>query len=131
VDDRVRRFLERNHSAAMITLKADGMPHAARIGIGLLDGKLWSSGTLDRVRTKHLRRDPRCTLFVWDEANRQAWLGLETKVTIREDDAVEENLRLYRELAGEPDNLQEYRDAMVRDRRIIYEFSIEKAYGQY
>ncbi|MEA2434933.1 MAG: hypothetical protein QOG54_2390 [Actinomycetota bacterium] len=131
MDDRVRAFLEKHHSAVMTTLKADGTPHVARIGVGLLDGKLWSSGTLDRVRTKHLRRVPRSTLFVWDTKNGQAWLGLETVVTIKEDDPVEDNLRLYRALAGEPDDLEEYRAAMAAEKRIIYEFNIKKAYGQY
>jgi PPOX class probable F420-dependent enzyme len=115
----------------MTTLKADGTPHVARIGVGLVDGKLWSSGTLDRARTKHVRRDPRSTLFVWDTKNGQAWMGLETVVTIRQDDPVEDNLRLYRALAGEPDDLEEYRAAMVAEKRIIYEFDIKKAYGQY
>jgi PPOX class probable F420-dependent enzyme len=115
----------------MCTLKKDGMPHVARIGVGLVDGKLWSSGTLDRVRAKHVRRDPRCTLFVWDPKQSQAWIGLETHATIKEDDPVEDNLRLYRALAGEPDDVEEYREAMARERRIIFEFEILKAYGQY
>jgi PPOX class probable F420-dependent enzyme len=131
VDDRVMEFLERNHSAVMVTLKADGMPHVARVGVGLVDNKLWSSGTLDRVRTKHLRRDPRCTLFVWDPRSGQTWIGLDTRARIKEDDPVEDNLRLYRALAGEPGDLEEYREAMVREKRIVYEFTILNAYGQF
>ena len=129
MDDDLREFLEKNRSAAMVTLKKDGTPHVARIGVGLVDGKLWSSGTLDRVRTKHLRRDPRCTLFVWSDENRWAWRGLETEARIKEDDPVEDNLKLYRALAGEPDDLEEYREAMVKERRIIYEFEILRSYG--
>ena len=63
-------FLERQHSAAMITIGSGGMPKPARVGIALVDGKLWSSGTQDRVRTRRLRQDPRCTLFVFDQAFR-------------------------------------------------------------
>src|SRR5687767_14593397 len=110
MDDRVRKFLEVNHGAVMVTLKRDGTPHVARIGVGLVDGKLWSSGTQTRLRTKHLRRDPRSTLFVLsDDAYR--WLALETVVTILDGpDAPQLNLALYRELAGEPDDVQEYLD---------------------
>jgi PPOX class probable F420-dependent enzyme len=132
MDDRVRAFLERHHAAVMVTLRDDGTPHVARVGVGLVDGRLWSSGTRGRLRTRHLRRDPRSTLFVMDDSDAYSWLGLETLVTIHDgDDAVDRNLALYRALAGEPDDLKEYRSAMVRDERLVYEFEVLRAYGQY
>lgn len=132
MEDRVRDFLEDNHTAVQTTLRRDGSPHVAVIGVGLVDGKLWSSSTQTRVRTKHLRRDPRSTLCVLDVRERQRWLGLECTVTILDGpDAVEQNLALYRTLAGEPDDVDEYRRAMVAEQRIVFEFAIHKAYGQY
>jgi PPOX class probable F420-dependent enzyme len=132
MDERVRAFLEAHHAAVMVTLRADGTPHVARIGVGLVDGKLWSSGTKTRVRTAHVRRDPRSTLCVLHPEDPQAWLGLETRVTIHDgDDAVERNLALYRALAGEPHDVEEYRAAMVVEQRLIFEFQILRAYGQY
>lgn len=132
MDDKVRLFLESNHSAIMCTLKKDGAPHVARISVGLVEGNLWSSGTDERVRTAHLRRDPRATLCVLDDSNRYAWLGLECEVDILDGpERVDQNLALYRVLAGEPDDLQEYRDAMVTEKRLVYQFNVKKAYGQY
>jgi len=130
LSDRDREFVESNRSAVMVTLKADNTPHVARVGVGLVDGKLWSSGTQTRVRTKHLRRDPRCTLFVFDDDHRYRWLGLETTVTILDGpDAPDLNLRLYRALAGEPDDVEAYLRAMVGEQRLIYEFDIGRTYG--
>jgi PPOX class probable F420-dependent enzyme len=132
VDKRVERFLTNNHRAIMVTLRADGSPHVARVAVGLVDGKLWSSGTQDRVRTKHVRRDPRASLCVLDEGNAYSWLGLDTTVTILDgEDAPELNLALYRVIAGEPDDVDHYKRAMVEERRLIYEFSIDKAYGAF
>jgi PPOX class probable F420-dependent enzyme len=132
MDEQVRDFLERHHSAIMATTKKDGRPHLARVSVGLVDGKLWSSGTRDRVRTNHLKRDPRCTLMVVDGSNPYSWMALETTVQLLDgDDAVDNNLALYRVLAGEPDDLQEYREAMVAEKRLIYEFHIEGSYGQF
>lgn len=131
MDERVVTFLENHHDAVMTTTKKDGTPHVARIGIGLVDGKLWSSGTQDRVRTGHLRRDPRSTLMVMGD-NRWEWMGLETTVTILDGpDAPQLNLKLYRALAGEPDDPDEYLTAMVAEKRLIYEFEIANAYGQF
>jgi PPOX class probable F420-dependent enzyme len=129
MDDRVRTFLERNHAAAMVTLREDGTPHVARVGVGLVDGALLSSGTRGRLRTRHLRRDPRSTLMVFEG---WSWLGLETVVTIHDGpDAPERNLALYRAIAGEPDDVDEYLEAMVREERLVYEFDIGRAYGSY
>lgn len=130
MDARTRGFVERSHDAVMITLKKDGMPHAVRIGVGLVDGRLWSSGTRDRARTKHLRRDPRAALFLMGD-DRWHWLTLETTVRVLDDqDAVENNLALYRSITGkEPDDLDEYRSAMVSEGRLIYEFEVLRSYG--
>jgi PPOX class probable F420-dependent enzyme len=130
LSDEDRGFLAQNRAAVMVTLKADGTPHVARVGVGLVDGKLWSSGTQDRIRTKHLRRDPRCTLFVFDTGHAYRWVGLETTVTILDGpDAPQLNLALYRALAGEPDDVDEYLRAMVAERRLIYEFDVTRSYG--
>lgn len=104
----------------------------ARIGVGLVEGKLWSSSTKTRVRHKYLQRDPRSTLMVLHPETPYQWLGIESKVTIHDGpDAAEKNLTLYRELAGEPDDLEEYMTAMVKEQRVIYEFSIDRTYGSF
>ncbi len=132
MDEAVETFLRDNHGAVMTTLKKDGTPHVARIGVGLVEGKLWSSSTKTRVRDKHLRRDPRSTLCVLHRETPYKWLGIESRVAIHNGpDAPEKNLPLYRVLAGEPDDVDEYLEAMVREQRLIYEFSIERTYGEY
>src|SRR5436309_24506 len=106
MDEKAREFLERNHAAAMITLKRDGMPHVARMGVALIDGKLWGSGKRSRVRTTNIRRDPRSTLFVYDvsdPSNAWRWLALETAVTILEGpEAPELSLRLFHAMQPSP-----------------------------
>lgn len=131
MDDKERAFLENHHAAVMATLRKDGTPHLARVDVGLIDGRLWSSGTQDRVRTRHLRRDPRATLMVMGSTPWQ-WMAVETRVTILDGpDAPQLNLRLYRALAGEPDDVEEYLEAMVAEKRLIYEFEVGKSYGMF
>lgn len=45
-------------------------------------------------------------------------------------DAPQLNLALYRQLAGEPDDLAEYLEAMVAEQRLIYQFEVHHSYGQ-
>jgi len=120
-----RAFLERTHQAAMITVGRDGRPRVARVGVNLVDGKLWSSGTQGRVRTRRLRQDPRCTLFVFDTG--YGWLALDT------------NLRLFRLMQNRPTGSlswfagelgpQEFLRTMAEEQRLIYEFEITRSYG--
>ncbi len=136
-------FLDHQHSAAMVTLRPDGSPHVARVGVALVDGRVWSSGTQGRVRTRHLRRDPRSTLFVFDGAWR--WLALEGTVRILDgEDAPELSLRLFEEMqrdlqprpapgtimwSGGERTIDEFLRIMVEERRLIYELEVERAYG--
>src|SRR3954447_135523 len=93
-------FLDDHHSAAMITV-ADGVAKVARVGIAVVDGRIWSSGTEGRKRTARLRADPPCTLYVHDP--RPAWGALETTVAILDGpDAPELNLRMFRQMQGRP-----------------------------
>jgi Pyridoxamine 5'-phosphate oxidase len=131
-------FLESQHRAAMITIGAGGAPKAVRVGVALVDGKLWSSGTQDRVRTRRLRRDPRCTLFVFDAGF--SFLTLETTVTILDGpDAATQNLRLFRVMQSRPTgplawygtDLDEpsFLQRMQEEGRIVYEFDVSRSYG--
>ncbi|MFN2607530.1 MAG: pyridoxamine 5'-phosphate oxidase family protein [Acidimicrobiales bacterium] len=133
-----RAFLEANRSAAMITVGRDGRPKVARMAVAMVDGKLWSSGTRDRARTKRLRTDPRCTLFVFDAAWR--WLGLETDVRLLEGPNVpDQSLRLFRIMQDRPTGAvawfgkdlepDDFLRLMVDEGRLIYEFEVERSYG--
>jgi hypothetical protein len=132
------KFLSAHHSAAMITVGADGIAKVARVGVALVDGKLWSSGTKGRVRTRRLREDPRCTLYVHDNAF--GFLAIESLVTIFDGpDAPGRNLRLFRQMQGkaagplswfggefeEPEFLAQ----MQAEERLIYEFEPQRTYG--
>ena len=140
IDDKAREFLEKNRAAAMITLRPDGTPHAVRIAVGLMDGKLWSSGTQGRLRTKYLRRDPRCTLFVFQDNGSMA-LTLETTVRLIEGPEVPDlSLRFFRMLQpnakpgtitwfGQERSEDEFRRLMVEEGRLLYEFEVKRSYG--
>jgi PPOX class probable F420-dependent enzyme len=145
LDEQARSFLEAHPSAAMITLRDDGSPHAVRVGIAVVDGKIWSSGTETRKRTANLRRDPRSTLFVFDTEWR--WLTLECRVRLIEGpDAHRKSLQLFRTMQsrlpqppppgmilwhGAPKSEDEFLTLMADERRLIYEFEADKVYGMY
>jgi len=147
MDERVERYLTKHHAAAMVTLRPDRSPHAVRCGVALVDGKLWSSGLPNRVRTGHLLRDPRATLFVFpaDAADRFSYLSLDATVTILDGpDAPELSRRLFTVMQAEmnppagtlfwegtPRTTDEFLQIMAAEKRLIYEFEIIRSYGMY
>jgi hypothetical protein len=82
MDERLSAFIDAHPDAAMTTLRKDGAVHVARIEIAIVDGRLWSSGAPELARTRNLRRDARCTLFVFAPPPDPRWIGLETEVTL-------------------------------------------------
>jgi hypothetical protein len=133
-------YLRDNHSAAMITVGGDGIAKAVRVGVALVDGRLWSSGTADRARTVRLRQDPRCTLFVFDSGFGS--MTLESTVTVLDGpDAPNRNLRLFRVMQDRPTgplswfgaelDEDDFLRAMVDERRLIYEFDVQRTYGMH
>jgi hypothetical protein len=45
------------------------------------------------------------------------------------DETVEELIRLYRDVVGEHPDWDDYRAAMVRDRRLVVRLKVERTYG--
>lgn len=148
MDDVIKDFVNRYPDAAMITRRKDGTAHMARIEVAIVDGRLWSSGSPTLVRTRNLRRDPRCSLFVFGP--HPYWMGLETEVTMLDGpDAPDLHVRLMRETHGDsapagtvlghddalgrdrPYPLDEYIEDIRAKQRLIYEFSVRRAYGNY
>ena len=132
------RFLEGHQQAAMITTTREGVAKVARVAVVPMNGQLWSSGTESRVRTRRLRRDPRCTLFVFDPGF--AWLALETTVTILEGPEVPaQSLAMFRRMQKRPSgplswfggDLEEeqFLQRMVDEGRLIYQFDVHRTYG--
>ena len=140
--DKERAFLATPRGAAMTALRPDGTAHTVRVGVALVDGKIWSSGVPSRYRTRLLRRDPRSTLFVFDQA--YAYLSIESRVTILDGpDAPELSVRLFQAMqSGRPDQstllwngkplgLAEFLATMREEQRLIYEFEPLRFYGLY
>ena len=133
------QFVAEHGAASMITVDDDGVPKPVRISYTVVDGKIWSSGTQSRVRTKRLRKDPSATLFIWDPVF--DFLSVHTTVTILDGpDAAELNLRYFRLLQGKPEGPltwmgagdyddEAFRAQMVADERLIYQFEPTAAFG--
>jgi PPOX class probable F420-dependent enzyme len=119
----------------LVTLKRDGRPQLSNIAYVVGDdGTIRISITADRAKAKNLRRDGRASLYVGRE-DFWAYLVLEGDAELSDvarspdDAAVDELIEVYRTVAGEHDDWDDYRAAMVRDQRLVVRLRPDHAYG--
>lgn len=136
--DALLRLLSERSLGVLATLKRDGRPQLSNVNHHYDPDRrlIRISVTADRAKTRNLARDPRASYHVTSEDG-WAWTVAEgtaalTPVAADPHDAtVEELIDLYRAIRGEehPD-WDDYRRAMIADRRRVLRIAVERAYGQ-
>jgi PPOX class probable F420-dependent enzyme len=127
--DESRQFLREHHRAILSTTRSDGRPQLSPVGVGVDDaGRAVVSSRETAYKVKHLRRDPRVSLCVVDDAWYGQWIQLDGTATIVSlPEAMEPLVDYYRRLSGEHPDWDDYRAAMERERRVVIRIDIERA----
>lgn len=120
----------------LVTLKRSGRPQLSNVGhVFDADRKLIRvSVTADRAKTRNLQRDPRAGYYV-TSTDMNAYLGLDVDAELSpiaaesSDQTVDELVEMYRLIAGEHSDWDEFRNAMVADKRLVLKLWIKHAYG--
>jgi PPOX class probable F420-dependent enzyme len=120
----------------LVTLKRDGRPQLSNVAHKLDEAGevLRISVTDDRAKTRNLRRDPRASYHV-TTPDLGAYVVVEGTATVSDvatdphDATVDELVQLYRDIAGEHPDWDEYRAAMVADKRVVVRLAVEHVYG--
>ena len=128
-------FIRGRREGVLTTLRRDGRPQLSNIiyAVGA-DNTIGISVTATRAKTKNLQRDPRASLYVvgdnfWAYVVIDGPAELAPLATDPNDATVDELVELYRSMAGEHDNWDEYRAAMVKDERLVVRITPTSAYG--
>jgi PPOX class probable F420-dependent enzyme len=118
------------------TIKRDGRAQLSVIGYAFDPERLLVrvSLTNDRAKTRNLRRDPRVSLLVTTKDLRpyvvvEGTARLSEVTTDPHDAAMDELIDIYRSIAGEHPDWDDYRAAMIADERLALSFTVEHAYG--
>jgi PPOX class probable F420-dependent enzyme len=125
---------------ALATIKRDGRPQLSNVNFtldpGAEGGPLVRASVVDGLaKVANLRRDPRASLMVttpdgWSYAVLEGSVELSPVARAKDDATVEELVDVYRRVRGEdhPD-WEDYRRAMVQDRRHVLRLRVGRAYG--
>ncbi|NEA99562.1 PPOX class F420-dependent oxidoreductase [Streptomyces sp. SID13726] len=134
--DALLGLLSEGHGGVLTTLKRDGRPQLSNVSHAYFPDErtIRVSLTDDRAKTRNLRRDPRASYHV-TTPDRRAYTVAEGTADLTPvakdpyDETVEELVRLYRAVQGEHPDWDDFRAAMVRDRRLVLRLRVERAYG--
>ncbi|NYV76524.1 PPOX class F420-dependent oxidoreductase [Streptomyces sp. UH6] len=129
-------LLSEADGGVLATLRSDGRPQLSNVNHAYYPEErlLRISVTDDRAKTRNLRRDPRASYHV-TSADRWAYTVADGTAELTpvardpRDGTVEELIRLYRDVNGEHPDWDDYRAAMVRDRRLVLRLRVERVYG--
>ena len=135
-DDKLLAVISGNSLGVLATIKRDGRPQLSNVSY-YFDARnvaVQVSVTEPRAKTRNLRRDPRASLLVssddgWSYAVAEGAAELTPPALAVDDDTVEALITLYRNIAGEHPDWDDYRQAMVTDRRVLLTMPIAHVYG--
>lgn len=135
-DDKLLAVISNNSLGVLATIKRDGRPQLSNVSYYFDPRKLTiqASITEPRAKTRNLRRDERASLHVtcddgWSYAVAEGNATLTPPAAAEDDDTVEALIALYRNIAGEHPDWDDYRRAMVDDRRVVMTLPISHLYG--
>ncbi|MGW1212530.1 PPOX class F420-dependent oxidoreductase [Streptomyces sp. NPDC002499] len=134
--DALLELLSDGRGGVLVTLKRDGRPQLSNVSHHYYpDERIVRISVTDgRAKTSNARRDPRVSYHV-SSPDHRAYTVVEGTAELTpvakdpHDDTVEELIRLYRDVLGEHPDWDDYRAAMVRDRRLVLRVKVERAYG--
>ena len=121
--------------AVLATIRSNGRPQLSNIMFVADEGDTFLISLTDsRAKTANLRRDPRASLYVpgdnfYQYVVFEAAAELSTVAADPHDATVEALIRYYRAGSGEHPDWDEYRAAMIADKRIALTLRPERAYG--
>jgi PPOX class probable F420-dependent enzyme len=120
----------------LATIRSNGRPQLSNVNYAFDadEPALRVSVTDDRAKTRNLRRDPRASFHVttadgWAYAVAEGTAKLGPVTREPDDASADELVELYRAIAGEHPDWDDYRAAMVRERRLVLRLPVDRVYG--
>jgi PPOX class probable F420-dependent enzyme len=122
-------------TGVLITLRRDGRAQSSDIAFAVLDGQIKISVTHDRAKTRNIARDERVLMHVTDPPS-WSYVSIDTTAELSpvtqtvDDAAADELVEVYRAVAGEHDDWDEFRQAMVDEGRCVIRLTPQSVTGQ-
>jgi PPOX class probable F420-dependent enzyme len=127
-------FAAARRNGVLVTQKRDGRPQLSNIAYAVIDGVVKISITTTRAKYANLVRNAHASLYVaredfWGYVVIDGDADLSEVATKPDDPGVDELVDVYRAISGEHPDWDDYRKAMVADKRVAVRLRPTHAYG--
>lgn len=111
-------------NGVLITLRRDGRAQSSDVSYWVNGGRFTVSVTDGRAKTQNMRRDNRVVLHItepatWSYLSFDATAELSPVTSSTDDPTSEALVAYYRAIAGEHPDWDDYRQAMIDERRLV------------
>lgn len=134
--DNIEALLATYGRGVLATIRRNGRPQLSNVDFCYDAGAslIRVSTTADRAKVANLRRDPRVSLYVPSDglatyAVAEGEASLSAVAERVDDAAVEQLVEVYRLVQGEHPDWDDYRLAMVTDKRLVVRIRVDRFYG--
>jgi PPOX class probable F420-dependent enzyme len=125
--DELLEFVRPRHRMVLVTRRRDGSPQLSPVTGGVdAGGRIVVSTYPDRAKVKNARREPAAAVLVLSDEWNDAWVQVDGTLEVLDiPDSIEPLVEYYRVIAGEHDDWDEYRTAMVRQGKSLLRLTPE------
>lgn len=127
------KFVSDNSQAVLATRRRDGTPQMSPLNSGVFDGAVVISSRTMLAKVRNIRRDPTVSLLVMTDRFYGDWVQIDGRAEVidqTQPGTLDLLVDVYRAIAGEHPDWDEYRAAMIADERVVIRIRPDRASGQ-
>jgi PPOX class probable F420-dependent enzyme len=120
-------FVRQRHSMVLTTFRADGSLQSSPVTGGVDEqGRVVIASYPQRAKSANIRRTPRASVVVLSDEFNGAYVQIDGDAEVIDvPEAVESLVDYYRAIAGEHPNWDEYRSAMLDQRKCLIRVTLQ------
>ncbi len=121
-------FIRPRHRGILTTTRRDGSVQMSPVTMGLDDsGRIVVASYPERAKARNARNDPAASMCVLSDEWNGEWVQVYGTAEVLDlPDALEPLVEYYRNIAGDHPDWDEYREAMVRQGKVLIRLTIER-----
>jgi PPOX class probable F420-dependent enzyme len=121
-------FVRPRHRCILATTRLDGRPQLSPVTMGVDPQESIVISTYpERAKSRNAARNDRASACVLSDTFDGEWVQVDGRIDlIEQPEAIEELVTYYRSISGEHPDWEEYRQAMVRQEKVLLRLSIER-----
>lgn len=126
--DQLLEFIRPRHNGILVTTRRDGGPQLSPVTMGVdAEGRIVVSTYPERAKARNAARHEQASMCVLSDDFGGDWVQVDGRIElVSQPEAVEALVEYFRSISGEHPDWDEYRQAMVRQGKVLLRLTIDR-----